>query len=46
MGSILSPVIDDDDNLDEVDNDDDHTGGRGDSGWTVVLELFCGYIGG
>ena len=28
MGSIRSPVIDDDDNLDEVDNDDDHTGGE------------------
>ena len=30
MGSILSPVIDDDDNLDEVDNDDDHTEDGGD----------------
>ena len=41
MGSILSPVIDDDDNLDEVDNDDDHTGGRGDSGWTVSGHLLA-----
>ena len=28
MGSILSPVIDDDDDLDDEDNIDDHTGGR------------------
>ena len=36
MGSILSPVIDDDDNLDEVDNDDDHTEDGGDD--VVMIE--------
>ena len=41
MGSILSPVIDDDDDLDDEDNIDDHTGGRGDSGWTVSGQLLA-----
>ena len=41
MGSILSPVIDDDDDVDYEDNIDDHTGGRGDSGWTVSGHLLA-----
>ena len=41
MGSILSPVIDDDDDVDDEDNIDDHTGGRGDSGWTVSGHLLA-----